>query len=154
MNTTSLMNAMASTKDEVQRFVSNAKNEILSGHENVLKIAVQLKAMEDTIEALRKDPEIKDAFIREAEKNGKTFKLYGAEFQVKETGVKYDYSICNDSTYNELTAKMEALKNEIKSRETFLKSITHSIEAVDTKTGEMLNPPVKTSTTTVTITLK
>lgn len=153
MTSISVINTMPSNKIEVHRFVKSAKEIILSGNENPLKIAMQLKAMETTIEDLRKDPEIRDAVLKEAAKYGKTFKLYGAEFQTKEAGIKYDYSVCGDSEWIDLNKKMEALKKDIQDREKFLKGITESVEVADVKTGEILNPPAKKSTTVVTVEL-
>lgn len=153
MTSISVINTMPSNKWEVSKFVKTAKDIILSGSENPLKIAIQLKAMEVTIDELRKDPEIRAAIQNEADKNSKAFKLYGAEFQTKEAGVKYDYSVCGDSEWSDLTNKAEALNKAIKEREKFLKGLNNNIKVADVHTGEILNPPAKKSTTVVTVEL-
>lgn len=152
MKTTSIINVMPSNKAEVHKFVKQTKETILSGEENPLKIAVQLRALEDVIKALRSDPEIKDYALEEAEKEPtKQFDAYGAEIIIRETGVKYDYSICNDSILEEKYQELKKLKEQIKDREKFLKSIDGEII---NKYGEPLQAPLKKSTTSVTIKLK
>lgn len=144
---------MPSTKEQVSLFVEKYENEILEGNENPLKVAVQLKAMEETIKNLRNSVKIRDVILEEANKYGKSFEEFGAKFNVKETGVSYDFSGCGDSNLESMYKEMEGLKERIKKRETFLKSITDESIA-DTETGEILLPPCKVSTTSVTVTLK
>jgi hypothetical protein len=151
MNTISLINTMPSSKSEVASFTKLAKDAILAGNENSLKIAVQLKAMEEVIKELRTDKDIQALTLKEAEKEGKSFKLYNAEFNIRETGVKYDYTTCDDSEWNSLEKQITELKEKQKWRETFLKSIKDNI--FDDK-GIMLKFPAKTSTTSVAVTLK
>lgn len=81
-------------------------------------------------------------------KHGKTTRQYGAEFQIKETGVKYDYSICDDSELDELDINIKELTEKKKIREKFLKSIKG--EVFDNN-GVKLNAPSKKSTTSVTV---
>lgn len=150
MTTLSVINVLPSSKEEIATFVQDAKERILAGYENPLKIASQLKAFEEVIKELRDDKDIKEATLKAAEKEGKTFKQFGAEFQVKETGVKYDYSVCDDAEWNELNAKLETITEQKKARETFLKTIKTDVFDAN---GVQLVPPVKTSTTTVTVKL-
>ena len=88
MTTLSVITLLPSNKEEISSFIQDAKNRILSGDENPLKIASQLKAFEEVIEQLRNDIDIKEAILQEVEKHGKTTRQYGAEFQIKETSVK------------------------------------------------------------------
>ena len=150
MTTISVINVMPSNKAEIKTFVQDVKERILSGDENPLKIAAQLKAMEEVIDELRKDKEIRDMILNAAEKEGKTSKSFNAEFQIKETGVKYDFSVCGDPEWEDLNKEIEPIKAKIKERETFLKVVKNQFSTTD---GIVINPPVKTSTTTVTVTL-
>jgi chromosome segregation ATPase len=150
MTTLSVINVMPSNKAEVKTFVQDAKERILSGNENTLKIAAQLKAMEEVIKELREDKDIREAVLNEYEKTGKTFQMFNSEFQKKETGVKYDFSVCGDTEWEDLNKEIEPIKAKIKERETFLKVVKNQISTTD---GIIINPPVKTSTTTVTVTL-
>lgn len=151
MTTLSVINVLPSTKAEIKSFVSDAKDRILAGDENPLKIASQLKAFEEVVKELRDDKEIKEATLKAAEKEGKTFQQFGAEFQIKEVGVKYDYSVCDDQEWNDLDRMIKTLSEQKKDREKFLQAVKG--EVFDTN-GIQLHPPVKTSTTSVTVTLK
>lgn len=150
MTSISLITTLPSNKAEVATFVQDAKDRILAGYENPLKIASQLKAFEEVIKQLRDDKEIKEAVLKEAEKEGKTFKLHGAEFQIKETGVKYDYTCCDDKEWNNLEKQINELIEKKKAREDILKTIKG--EVFDNE-GTQLNPPSKSSTTSVTVKL-
>ena len=146
--------AKITNKVQVHDFVQKTKEDILSGEENPLKIAVHLKALEEVVSILRKDKEIQEYILDEALKeNYKSFKSYGAEITVKETGVKYDYMICNDATLGDLYGQLEVLKKKIKDRENMLKTISKDSPAVSMD-GEILNPPLKTSKTGISINLK
>ena len=142
------------TKSQVIKLFETTKDQIMAGEAEPLKVAIQLKALEDVIKKLRTDIQIKDYTLEEAERYGeKSFDVHGANFQIKETGVKYDYSNCNDATLEGLYNKMNDLKKKIKDRENMLKMISEDNQAISTD-GEILNPPIKTSKTGITITLK
>jgi hypothetical protein len=150
MTTLSVINILPSNKKEIQTFVQDAKNRILAGYENPLKIAVQLKSFEEVIKELRDDKDIKELILKEAEKEGKSFKQFNAEFNIKEVGVKYDYSVCDDQQWNELDKQITGLIEKRTAREKFLKVIKGEVYDAN---GIHLNPPAKKSTTSVTVTL-
>lgn len=157
MNTLSTLTLLPSTKKEIQIFVEKAKEEILAGNEDALKIEVQLKAFEEIIKFLRNDKEIKENALIEVEKYpNKSFDLYGATIQKTELGTKYNFSECNDLDLIKIDKKIELLKEEKKKKELFLKTLTKETSIVDNETGEVLNffPPSKKSTTGIKITLK
>ena len=142
-----------SRADMIDLFVET-KELILSGKENPIKIAVSLKVFEELIKKLRTDMNINECILEEAIKeDAKTFKMYGAEIQIKEMGTKYDFSDCNDGLLEDLYKQMNALKERIRMRELMLKSISEDSPAVSME-GEILNPPLKTSKTGISITLK
>jgi len=88
-------------------------------------------------------------------KYGKTFEHYNAKFEIKEMGVKYDYSVCQDAVYNNLKNKLVVLEDEIKAREKFLKTIpSQGLETLIEDEVVTLYPPNKTSTTTISVNLK
>ncbi len=78
---------------------------------------------------------------------------YGCKLERAETGVKYDYSKCNDEVWDDLDAQIKKLTNEKKEREKFLKSIPDEGIA-NPETGEIINKPVRTATDNFKITLK
>jgi hypothetical protein len=93
--------------------------------------------------------------LDEAYKYGKSFEHYNAKFEIKEMGVKYDYSVCQDPVYNSLKNKLSILEDEIKAREKYLKAILPSgVETLLEDEIVTLYPPSKTSTTTISVNLK
>jgi hypothetical protein len=81
---------------------------------------------------------------------GEEVTLFGATFEVIEAGTKYDYSGCNDTEYDDLTAAINELTARRKEREKFLRGIKNATTIVNEETGELVRilPPVKSSTTT------
>lgn len=78
----------------------------------------------------------------------------GVKLEVCESGVKYDYS--SDSEWCRLNQAFEEAKKALKERESFLKGIPQpKLKGgtlgvfVDEETGEIIDPPVRSSTTTV-----
>lgn len=78
---------------------------------------------------------------------------HGVTFKHKETAVKYDFS--NVDFWNQLKQEEEVHTNTRKEFESFLKTIKKPTEIADPETGEMIKvaPPIKSSKTTVEITL-
>ena len=151
--TLSTISQMPETKEEIDSFVKKAKSEIINSNENPLKVLKQLKAIEKTVQTLLKDRDIEDYILEEAEKQGqKRFELYGVQFEVKETGTKYEFDTCNDSKWQELTEKEQEIQKDRKKREELLKSMNE--EWVNPETGEIVHPAVKKSKTKVIVTFQ
>ena len=145
---------MPENKVSLALYISNLKSEILAGNENPLKIAKLLKVLEEIVKTLREDLEIKELILKEAEKyTEKTIKNYGAEFCRKEAGVGYDYTECNDNQWNELSQKIHELSLQKKEREQFLNKITPEIVVFNDE-GVRIEPPLKTSQTIVSVSIK
>ena len=141
--------------NKVQRnhFVQELINQMESGYSNPLDIHMNIKCLEDIVEQLKKDVRYKELLMDEAYKNGQKFNYRNSEMSIKDMGVKYDFSNCNDSVMNEIIQKEETLKKEKEERAKFLKALP--IEGVVIpETGEIVYPPSKTSTTTLVVTLK
>lgn len=144
MNALSNITILPSTKAEIKSFVEKAKTEILSGNYNPLEITIRLKAVEDMISEIRKDKEVKESVLREAAKYGSLpFEFQGAKIEFAKLGVKYDFSQCHDSEWDELEAQSSEIDKKKKEREIFLKSIPDS-GAVNPITGELISQPKKT----------
>ena len=143
------------TKAERQDFAQSVIKSIKDGLSNPLKVHYQVKCMEDVIKNITGDAEYKSMTLDEAAKYGKSFEHFNARFEVKEMGVKYDYSVCNDPVYNKLKAQLTVLEDEIKAREKYLKAIpTSGIETLFEDEVVTLYPPAKSSTTSITVNLK
>lgn len=140
----STIKLIPSTQRELDKLYLMIKNEILSGNENPLNIEVHLKAMEELIKKLRADNDIKDQMISEGYKYPeKSFEVFGAKFTKTVFGVKYDFSVCNDSEHKLLSDNVIYAKTKLKEKETFLKALKRDIAMPDT--GEIVSPPIKTS---------
>ncbi len=150
MNALNTFNQMPATKEESKEFARQIKDIILSGEVDPLDFAIHLKAIENFIEALKKDNHVKEAILDEAEKHGeKTFTKLNAKITICEAGVKYSYE---DDKHDVLTARKKKIDLEIKAREAYLKQLKEP--EIDKKTGEIKAIPAnKTSTTIVKIQL-
>lgn len=151
METVSVLKLMPTSKRELDSFFSQTKNNILAGYTSPLEVAVMLKGMEDVIKKLRTDKEISDLILDEVAREGKETGYMGAKLTIKDVGVGYDYSVCGDSKREELVSKASELLSEIKDREKIL--LAHKEEWVDAETGEVIQPPLRTATEKVTVTL-
>jgi len=143
----STLSALPNTKDEVKAFANKLRVEILNGEVDPLLITKVKKAFEMVFDTIKDD--LRTATVEVAEKYGKgKFSVHGSEYEVKEMGVRYDYEGCGDPVYKKL-------KEDIKKREAFLKSLSEPFKYIDADTGEevTINPPIKSSTTTVQINL-
>ena len=149
-----------------REFSEGLVNSLEEGQLNPLDVNLWLKHMERFISTLtvsdtkkNKDADLAIRFkkitLEEAAKHGKKFEYHNAEISEREVGVRYDYSVCNDNVLNELQKELDALKEKIKQREDFLKSIPdEGLEVLVEDTIETLYKPNKTSTTSLTFTIK
>ncbi len=143
----STLSVLPSTKEQIQIFADKLMNELDNGETDALQLLKVQKAFDKVFDKIK--DKLREASIEAAEKYGKgKFGLNGAEYEVKEMGVKYNYEHCGDP-------KWKRLKEDLKDRETLLKSLKESMAMVDEETGEVITiyPPLKSSTTTVQITL-
>lgn len=153
--TLSNLSLFETNKKERQDFAIQVTNNLMEGLADPLKVHLQVKCMEDIIKQLTSNTVYKDIVLTEAQKYGKSFEQHNAKFEIKEMGVKYDYSNCGDPVYRELEDKLSILEAEIKNRQTLLKSIP--ISGQEILIGDELvkvYPPSKSSTTSITVNLK
>ena len=80
-----------------------------------------------------------------------TYTTFGCEVREQATGVKYDFTNCDDGEWNDLQSKIDSLTEQRKEREKFLKSITKPIFDED---GIQINPPIKTGALSLVVTIK
>jgi hypothetical protein len=143
------------SKTERQEFAQSVLNNAKEGLLNPLKLHLQVKCLEDLIKQITSNPSYRELTLDEAYKYGKTFEHYNTKFEIKEMGVKYDYSVCQDPIYNKLKDELEALQEKIKAREMVLKSLSQEgLQTLIEDEVVTLYPPNKTSTTTISVNLK
>lgn len=158
MNNELIINRIPSSKTEQKEMANAFVSKVTDGNINPIDAVIQMKSLSETINAFLKSGEIKDAVIIECEKYGKGERpcYNGAILQLKETGVKYDFSVCNDPVYSRLIKQRDDIDQQCKEREEYLKAISKPKAEIDEDSGEVftLNPPYKQSTTSYSITFK
>lgn len=111
---------------------------IIDGDVNPLRAVAKIKFVSEMLNTALKDDRVKDAVLKEIDRNGgKEATELGVKFCQKEMGVSYDYTVCGDPEYDQLTAEMESLKARMKEREKFLLGIpSEGLPMVDQETGD------------------
>lgn len=140
------------TKSERESFVQLVVNEILSGSRDPLEVEIYLKNIEETINEIRKNSEVKQLLLSEASKySAKTFDFNGSKITISQRS-SYDYSVCGNSEWESLDSEIKGLTERKKLIEKQLSLMDKSI--VDAETGEVINPPLKSVSEFLTIKLK
>jgi hypothetical protein len=150
-----LFNSMDVTRQSIGETVAVILKAVDDGAVNPLEARIRLKAIEEVVKTASSSIA---RYVRdEAEKHGtRSFEYMGAKVELAETGVDYNYDVCGDPEWEALQSNMKQLKADIKAREEFLKSLKKPLTVANDETGEIItiNPPVKTSTSGVKITIK
>jgi hypothetical protein len=153
--TLSNLSLFETTKEQRQQFCANVIDVLSEGMADPLKIHLQVKCLEDIIKQITSNAAYKDFLLTEASKYGKTFEHHNAKFEIKEMGVKYDFTACGDPIMNNLLSRQAELDTAIKERQTFLKGIpAQGMETLFEDELVTLYPPTKTSTTSISVNLK
>lgn len=140
------------TKSDIKVYVSKLKHDILEGENDPLKVLKLIKCYEVVFDELKHDPDIEQAIQKEASLYSEnTIDLHGCKFTKMERPT-FDFSVCGDSELTSLYSQISILKEKIKERETFLKVVPDNF--VNMETGEILNRPIKTSKSVISVTLR
>lgn len=145
------------SKAERAGWVQTIIEQISEGEINPIAIHTQVKCLEDMLKELTSNETYRSHCLDEASKHGKAFELYNAKFSIREVGVKYDYSKCEDPLLIELERQHEIIATQMKERQKFLQTIPNAgLTLTDKETGEVFTvyPPAKSSTTSITVTLQ
>lgn len=157
ITTTGILKLFETDKSQRESFVSDLVQKIDSGYVSPLEVHLQIKCMEDIIKLLNSNSIYRDCLLTEAGKEGKVFLFHNAKFETKEMGVKYDFEKCGDTVLQELYRQKTVLDKQVKDRESLLKTLPEKGQGmINEETGETWTayPPVKTSTTSIAVTLK
>ena len=150
----SIVALFETTKEQRISFADQLMQDIEDGRKNPLEVHAQIKGMEDVVKEITGRDTYKKYVLDEALTYGqKSFQFHNAKIEIKEVGVKWDYSQCNDTTLSEMQQQADALSAKIKDRQKFLQTIPECGMA-DPETGNMIYRAAKQSTTSVAITLK
>jgi hypothetical protein len=143
------------TKSRVEIMANQIVELADSGETDCLSILAKLEFVSQIIETAKSKlrefaVDDLDAYGPEARTG---VKRLGVTFKQKETGVKYDYS--NTEAWQNLKSFEDAQAEKRKALESTLKTLKSPMAIIDPETGEMFNanPPIKSSKTSVEITL-
>ena len=135
---------------QLQLFKQKYVDEIAANGE-AMEAAVQLKAMEELVDMLRKDKRLRELIMSQVDKySEQKFEFMGVDIQKCELGTKYDYS--KDRVWNELKALESGISLQRKDREELHKVLR--VEMADPVTGEIIYPAIKTSESYIKVTIK
>lgn len=150
-------------------FVTQLVEAMDNGEIEPIQVHLQVKGMEKIIDCLTETDEKKNPLFEQAKKykalvlasvqqyGNKDVEYKGAKFDIKEVGVKYDYSQCNDPELAEWAQAAAELSEKIKAKQKFLQTVPQKgLLITNEETGETntVYPPSKSSTTAVQCTLK
>jgi uncharacterized protein YbcI len=122
---------------------------------DVIKVAEYISSMEYFLKEFKASKDYIDAVRTEIEKHKTINTNNGSKLELTESGVKYDYSKCDDPILADLMTKKDELDKSIEERQKFLKSLSY--EGMELVLGDevvKLFPPSKSSTSTYKVTLK
>src|SRR5688572_8743447 len=151
----SAMRSLATTQTQVDIFSDQLIEAVKSGEANPLEVLVMLRAFEKV--SKRVLSEIHENILSESDKyTEKTWDYHGNKLTKSEVGVQYDYSVCGDPVHDQRESIMNAAKSLLDERKEFLKALKEPVTIVDEGSGEAvtIRPPVKKSTSTVTVSIK
>lgn len=146
---------LPTTQTQIDVFSDNVIESVHNGEANPLEVLIILKAFEKAQERIIK--EIRENFVNEASKYPESsFEFMGAKIEKAELGTKYDYSVCNDPVHAQRLSIVESASEQLKERETFLKTLKQPITIVDESSGEIvtIQPPLKKSTTGLKVSIR
>lgn len=143
------------TKTKVADFAAKLIQLNTDGHVDTLTALARLEFLAQIIDQVKTN--YRTTAVDELDLYGPEAKTgvtrFGVTFKQKETAVKYDFT--KTEMWNAMEAEIESLKNGQKALEAQLKGLTKSMSVLDESTGEItvMNPAIKSSKTTVEITL-
>lgn len=145
---------LASTQTQIDVFSDQLINAVKYDGANPLEILIQLRAFEKM--ATRVIKEIMDNSVTLIDRYNGNTELFGNKLERAETGIKYDFKVCGDAVWEQRKSISESADRQLKEREDFLKALKEPIQILVEETGELatVRPPLRTSTTSVKVTIR
>lgn len=157
MQISSVLTLFPETKSQQKSFVDRLVETVLDGDVDPLRVEAQMCNIEQVVKTYRKDERVKGILLQEAERYHKDElnNLYNSKFEIKEVGVKYDYSVCGHPLWDALEEEIKQLTERKKNLEKELQLKRESFIYTDIETAEQTEvfPPERTSTTSVVVTI-
>lgn len=144
------------SKERVSTIVQHYTDTLKDGHINVLEALAQLEFLSQVVDGIK--AKARELSIDEIARYGNEAKtgvvMHGVTLKLKEAGTKYNYS--HNTLWNSIKEKEDGIAQARKDLEAMLKTISKPTTFVNKDTGEIhdLVPALKTSTTTVEVSLK
>lgn len=143
------------TKTQLKIIGNNMVADIMNNG-NIIESADAISKMEMLIKEIKSNPDWIDYLREEVAKSGASVTTSsGTRIELAEVGVRYDYSVCQDTMLIELLAEQERIDELIKERQTFLKTIPVSGLDIVTTEGELarIYPPSRSSSSSIKTTI-
>lgn len=172
LTATDKLQLFQTNKNERSQLVGELMTAIEQGDIDPLKVHIQFKCMEELIFQLTSTDEKKNKegfeiakkykkYLQEAAEKfaegQKSFSFLNAKVEIKEVGVKYDYSNCGDSEMDFLLIQQQVIDEKVKARAKFLQTLPEKgLDIFNPDGGEVMKVyrPAKTSTTSIAVSLK
>jgi len=135
----SQLSVLPDTKEQQARFVEMAKAEILDGIFDARELLFRKKMIQDTLDQIFDDPQVKKHLISEIEKYGKEGAGWADAKITIESRKSYNYDNCGDTELSDLAEKQKGFDTAVKNRQKFLQALTKAV--ANPETGEMIYPP-------------
>lgn len=126
-------------KDYISQTVEQARVNLSEGFTDALKLFITAKKGQELFTQLEK---VVRPYAEQETRLGKgeVYKKFGCEITERMTGVSYDFSVCDDEEWNELSNQIAELDKKKKEREKFLKTIT---KPIFDENGVEIKPPIQ-----------
>jgi hypothetical protein len=144
------------TKQGISELSEKLVSAVIDGDDDPIAQVVKLRSASDAIKKALDDDRVRESVITEVERNGGERTWQGVSVKVKETGARYDYSVCGDPVMKRFSEEMARLDAAVKERESFLKNVPSGTLFVDDETGEVyeLRPALKRAKESFVVTFK
>lgn len=154
------IDGLAISKQSVESVRQEIAQKVIDGEIDPIKVMASVKFYQKVFEGDDKKNNglthlIKNYVVDDLQKDPSRKDYFGFKVEVGETGVNYNFSNCNDEELKDLLEAEKELKEKIKDRQDFLKTIKGHLDII-TSNGEAVKifPPAKFSSTSAKFTLK
>lgn len=128
--------------------IKSAAEDMVSGVEKGERLSAYLVVTKAkaTLEIIQS--ELHDDALEEARKYGRNYQMQNTTLDMRDTGVKWDYSNCNDPELERLQAEFDKAKKALEKRQKFLQALDKPLTTVDEQDGsvEPIYPAVRKAT--------